>query len=94
MPPSDFSGRGGRCGVNSGRLPDTSGCAAIIGCSASTSRARSERSCGLARMALSDAVMLSMLRDGGPTWRRAGEGDWGPLPRTPRGFPSPLWGRG
>ncbi len=50
MPPSDFSGRGGRCGMNAGRLPDTSGCAAIIGCSASTWRARSERSCGLARM--------------------------------------------
>ncbi len=24
-PPSDFSGRGGRCGMNCGRLPDTSG---------------------------------------------------------------------
>ena len=26
-PPSDFSGRGGRCGMNCGRLPDTSGMA-------------------------------------------------------------------
>ena len=74
-PPSDFSGRGGRCGMNCGRLPDTSGWPAIIGCSASTARARSERSCGLARMALSDAVMLSMLREGGPTWRSAGRVD-------------------
>ena len=72
MPPSDFSGRGGRCGVNSGRLPETSGCAAIIGCWASTWRARSLRSCGLASSALSDAVMSSMLRDGGPEARRAG----------------------
>ena len=73
-PPSDFSGRGGRCGMNCGRLPDTSGWAAIIGCSASTARARSERSCGLARMALSDAVMLSMLREGGPDLAQRGEG--------------------
>ena len=36
MPPSLFSGRGGRCGVNGGCSPDTSGCVAIIGCSAST----------------------------------------------------------
>ena len=74
-PPSDFSGRGGRCGMNSGRLPDTSGCAAIIGCSASTCLAFSERSCGLASSALRLAVMLSMLREGGPTWRSAGRVD-------------------
>ncbi len=73
-PPSDFSGRSGRCGMNCGRLPETSGCVAIIGCSASTWRARSERSCGLARMALSDAVMLSMLREGGADLAQRGEG--------------------
>ena len=71
-PPSLFSGRGGRCGMNCGRLPDTSGWPAIIGCSASTARARSERSCGLARIALRLAVMLSMLREGGAVLRRAG----------------------
>ncbi len=30
-PPSDFSGRGGRCGMNIGMPPETSGWAAIIG---------------------------------------------------------------
>ena len=79
MPPSLLSGRGGRCGVNVGMPPDTSGWLAIIGCSASTCRARSERSCGRARMAFRLAVMLSMLREGGPTARSAGrvEGDVG-----------------
>ena len=72
MPPSLFSGRGGRCGVNAGMPPDTSGCAAIIGCWLSTSRARSERSAGLASSALRDAVMSAKLREGGPVLRRAG----------------------
>src|SRR5215207_706831 len=58
--------------MNSGRLPDTSGWPAIIGCSASTARARSERSCGLASSAFRLAVMLSMLREGGAVLRRAG----------------------
>ena len=36
---------------------------------------RSERSCGLARMAFSDAVMSPMLREGGPVLRSAGKVD-------------------
>ena len=72
MPPSLFSGRGGRCGVKARRSPDTSGCVASIGCCASTWRARSERSCGRASSALRLAVMSAKLRDGGPVLRRAG----------------------
>ena len=75
MPPSLFSGRGGRCGVNTRFSPATSGCVASIGCWLSTWRARSERSAGLASSALRDAVMSAKLRVGGPVLRSAGRVD-------------------
>ena len=34
MPPSDFSGRSGRCGMNIGIAPDTIGWLAMVGSSA------------------------------------------------------------
>ena len=89
MPPSDFSGRGGRCGVNSGRLPETSGCCASIGCCASTCLARSLRSCGFASSALRDAVMSSMPRAGGPDARRAGRVGCAPSPELCADSPPP-----
>mgnify|MGYP003694221645 CR=1 FL=1 len=53
IPPSDFSGRGGRCGMNIGMPPDTSGCVGNASAAAArTSRARWERSCGRASSAL------------------------------------------
>ncbi len=92
MPPSDFSGRGGRCGVNAGRLPETSGCAAIIGCCCQH-LPRPLRRSGPARAssALSDAVMSSMLRDGGPDWRSAGSVDRRPCRELCADSPPP-WG--
>src|SRR5262245_35791016 len=71
-PPSDFSGRGGRCGINVGMLPQTRGWLASIGCRASTSRARCERSCGRASKALRLAVMSNTARAEGLVWRSAG----------------------
>ena len=73
-PPSDFSGRGGRCGTNGGVVPATIGWLANDGCRASTAVALASRSPGSVNIAVNVAVMLSP-SGRGAYWRNAGSVD-------------------
>ena len=63
--------------MNCGRLPDTSGWPAIIGCSASTCAGTLGALVRLGQDGIQRRRHVSMLRDGGPVLRRAGRVEGG-----------------